>query len=53
MIKQTYKSKNRIKTTEKQTSPSVKPEPKPLAVSSVRKIVMFLAGLFTPAADGS
>ena len=30
MIKQTYKSKNRIKTTEKQISPSVKPELKPL-----------------------
>lgn len=28
MIKQTYKSKNRIKTTEKQTSHSVKPQPK-------------------------
>jgi hypothetical protein len=30
MIKQTHNSKNRIKTTEKQTSPSVKPEPKSL-----------------------
>ena len=31
MIKQTYKSKSRNKTTEKQISPSVKPEPQPLA----------------------
>jgi hypothetical protein len=39
MIKQTYKSKNGIKTTEKQASPSVQPKPKrwsrPLSASQV------------------
>ncbi len=45
MIKQTYNSKNRIKTTEKQTSPSVKPEPKPLveAVLSASKVPLAAA----------
>ncbi len=41
MIKRTYKSENGIKTTEKQTSPSVKPEPKPLVetVLSASKVL--------------
>src|ERR1039458_8241927 len=45
MIKQTYKSKNGIKTTEKQTSPSVKPQPQPLVetVLSASKVPLAAA----------
>ena len=49
MIKQTYQSKNRIKTTEKQTSLSVKPEPEPLVetVLSASKVSL-AAGASAP-----
>jgi hypothetical protein len=45
MIKQTYKSKNRIKTTEKQASPSLKPESEPLVetVLSASKVSLAAA----------
>ena len=45
MIKLTYKSKSRIKTTEKQASPSVKPEPEPLVetVLSASKVSLAAA----------
>ena len=47
MIKQTYKSKIRIKATEKQASPSVKPEPEPLVetVLSASKVSLAAAAL--------
>jgi hypothetical protein len=44
MIKQTYKSKDRIKTAEKQTSPSAQPEIQALVetVLSARKVPLAL-----------
>ena len=52
MIKQTYKSKNRIKTTEKQTSPSANPETETLVetVLSARQVAL-AAGASAPSCD--
>jgi hypothetical protein len=54
MIKQTYKSKNGIKTTEKRTSPSVKPEPQPLVetVLSASKVPLAAAASAPNCASG-